>query len=207
MLETIMAMDGVSLLVFLGATVILFVTPGPNMMFAIACGLAGGPRAGLAAGMGGATGLVAHVAVAAAGLSAVLFAAPGAYDALRLFGAAYLLWLGVEAWRAGGALENRLGRDRPWRAWRRGFLTCLLNPKVGLFMLAFLPQFVDPAIGPAWRQIIALGAIVAVLGLLFDGAYGVFAGLVANRLRRASKLMNRISAVVFGGLAARLAID
>ncbi|WP_211907390.1 LysE family translocator [Pikeienuella piscinae] len=207
MAETMLAMNGVALLVFLGATVVLFITPGPNMMFTIACGLSGGPRAGFAAGLGGASGMLVHIALAAAGLSALLFAAPAAYDVLRFFGAAYLFWLAVEAWRAGDALEARLGRDRPWRAYRRGLLTCLMNPKVALFMLAFLPQFIDPAIGPAAPQILVLGAIVAVMALLFDGAYGIFAGMVADRLRRASKLMNRVSAVVFGGLAARLVID
>ncbi|MEX2518192.1 MAG: LysE family translocator [Paracoccaceae bacterium] len=207
MISTFHAMQEATLLMFLGATVILFITPGPNMMFTIACGLAGGPRAGFAAGLGGAAGMTAHVALAAAGLSAILFAAPGAYDALRYFGAAYLLWLAWGAWRADDALEARLGRDRPARAFRRGLLTCLLNPKVALFMIAFLPQFVDPSVGPAWAQILVLGIIVVTLALVFDGAYGLFAGLVADRLRRASKLLNRISAVVFGGLAARLVIN
>ncbi len=207
MLDAASAMSGVSLGVFLGAVVILFVTPGPNMMFTIACGLAGGPRAGLAAGFGGAAGMIVHTAAVAAGLAALLHAAPGLYDAVRFGGAAYLIWLAVEAWRAGDALESRLGRDVPWRAFRRAFLTCLLNPKVAIFMLAFLPQFVDPEAGPAAPQIVLLGLIVAVFALLFDGAYGLFAGVAADRLRRASKTLNRISAVVFGGLAVRIALD
>lgn len=207
MWETLTAMDGSTLLVFIGATVILFITPGPNMMFTIACGLSGGPRAGFAAAAGATVGMVIHVGLVAAGLSAFLLAAPGAHDALRFAGAAYLLWLAVASWRAGAALEARLGRRFPWPAFRRAFVTCLMNPKVALFMIAFLPQFVDPAIGHAPVQIVILGLIVTVFALLFDGAYGVFAGLAAARLRRASKLMNRVSAVVFGGLAIRLAVD
>lgn len=207
MMAALAGMSAETLLLFLGAAVVLFLTPGPNMMFAVACGLAGGPRAGIAAGLGAAAGIVCHTILASAGLSALLAASPALYDALRWAGAAYLLWLAVAAWRAGDALEGRLGRDRPGRAFRRALLTSLLNPKLAFFMIAFLPQFVDPASGPAWAQFLVLGAILAPMAALFDGAYGAFAGVAADRLRRASKLLNRLSAVVFGGLAARLALS
>lgn len=82
-----------------------------------------------------------------------------------------------------------------------------MNPKVILFILAFLPQFTDPAIGPVWHQIVILGVILGIGGILTDGTYGVFAGLAAERVRKSAGVMNRISAVIFGGLAARLAIN
>ncbi|MEO0362640.1 MAG: LysE family translocator [Pseudomonadota bacterium] len=206
-IETLAAIDGWTLLTFVGAAVILFVTPGPNMTFAVACGLSGGPRAGAAAGAGAATGLAVHVALTAGGASALLLASPAAYEALRWLGAAYLVWLAVASWRAGDDLERRLGRSDPWRAWRRGLLTCLLNPKAALFMLALLPQFADPSIGPLWPQLLLFGAIATLFGLLFDSAYGLFAGVVSSRLKPASRLLNRVGAVVFGGLAIRLAVD
>ncbi len=204
MLDTLVAMDPWTIGAFAAAMVVLMLTPGPNMMFSIACGLAGGPRAGVAAALGATAGMGVHVTLAALGLSAFLTATPVAYDALRYAGAAYLIWLAWTTWRAGGALEERLGRRRVARAFARGFVTNILNPKVILFMVAFLPQFADPAIGPVWRQIAVLGVAVVVITAVFDSLYGGLAGLVADRLRRASRLMNRISAVVFGGLAARI---
>ncbi len=200
-------MSAETILLFIGAAAILFLTPGPNMMFAVACGLAGGPRAGIAAGLGAATGIVVHTGFAAVGLTALLAASPSLFGALRWIGAAYLLWLAVAAWRAGDALEGRLGRDTPRRAFRRALLTSLLNPKLAFFMIAFLPQFVSPEAGPAWAQFVILGAILAPLAAMFDCSYGAFAGAAADRIRRASKALNRISALIFGGLAARLALS
>lgn len=204
MIETFLAMDPWTMAAFAGAMVVLMITPGPNMMFSIACGLAGGPRAGVAAALGATAGMAVHTGVAAAGLSAVLLASPWAYDALRYGGAAYLVWLAWSSWRAGAELEGRLGRQRVARAFLRGFVVNLMNPKVILFMVAFLPQFADPAVGPVWRQIVILGVAVVAITALFDSLYGGLAGFLADRVRRASRLMNRISAVVFGGLAARI---
>lgn len=201
MIDTVMLIDGWRFVAFLGAVIILFITPGPNMMFVVASGLKGGARAGGAAGLGAATGSLFHIALAAAGVSTLLIAVPAAYDAVRYVGAAYLIWLAVDAWRAGDDLEDRLGRSEVWRAFRRGLITSVLNPKLALFMLAFLPQFADPAIGPVWRQIVVFGVITAFFSLLFDGGFGVFAGFVADRLRRASGVMNKVSALVFGALA------
>ena len=89
----------------------------------------------------------------------------------------------------------------------RGFATNLLNPKILLFILAFLPQFADPARGPVWAQIAVLGALFVLGGGTFIALIGLLAGSVAGRLRRGARALNRISAIVFGGLAARLVID
>ncbi|MEM7742222.1 MAG: LysE family translocator [Pseudomonadota bacterium] len=207
MIETLAQIDTWTWGAFLLASVALMITPGPGMMFCIACGLAGGARAGIAAGAGSAAGMMVHTGLAALGLSAILLAMPGAYDTIRWVGAAYLLWLAWSSWRAGDDLADRLGRDRMGRAFRRALVTNLLNPKVIVFMMAFLPQFADPAIGPLWHQMLALGAVVSLVGLLFDCAYGGLAGALAARVRKASKLMNRLSAAVFGGLAVRLVVD
>ncbi len=206
MLDTLLAFDPATLAAFAAAALVLYLTPGSDMMFAIASGAAGGPRAGLAAAGGIGLGILAHVLMAAAGLAALIAAHPAAYDAIRWAGAAYLVWLAVQAWRADPAAPTARGRAQVWRAFRSGFATNILNPKVALFVLAFLPQFTDPAIGPVWRQIVVLGLMLAAGGLVAKGAYGIFAGIAAARLRRGTALLNRLAALVFGGLAARLAL-
>lgn len=206
MISTLLAMEPLTIATFMGAAVLLYLTPGADMMFTLASGISGGPKAGLAAAVGISLGVLVHVTLAAAGLAALLLTYPSAYNAIRYLGAAYLAVLAVQSWRASGMPEQTRGRANVWRAFRRGFLTNILNPKVALFVLAFLPQFTDPAVGPVWHQIIWLGLMLALGGILTDGIYGVFAGVMANRLRRASGVMHKISAFVFGGLAARLAI-
>jgi threonine/homoserine/homoserine lactone efflux protein len=207
MLDTLLAMNGWTVATFMGAAMILYLTPGADMMFTIASGMSGGPRAGAAAAAGISTGVLAHVALAAAGLAVLLLAYPAAYDAIRYLGAAYLAFLAVQSWRAGSQLRQGRGATALWRAFRRGFLTNILNPKVALFVLAFLPQFTDPAVGPIWHQIIFLGIMLAVGGVITDGLIGIFAGLAAARLRQFSGALNKLSAIVFGGLAARLVLD
>jgi len=206
-MELLTLIDGWTWAAFAGAVAILLLTPGPNMMFCIACGLRGGPRAGIAAAGGAAVGMVVHSALVAGGVASLLTASPVAFEALRYGGAAYLLWLGWESWRAGDELEARLGRAHAARALGRGLATNLANPKVILFMVALLPQFADPEAGPIWAQIMALGAVQAAMTLAFDGVYGGFAGVIADRARRASGLLNKISATVFGGLALRILAD
>jgi len=206
MISTLLAMEPLTIATFMGAAVLLYLTPGADMMFTLASGISGGPKAGLAAAVGISLGVLVHVTLAASGLAALLLTYPSAYNAIRYLGAAYLAVLAVQSWRASGMPEQTRGRANVWRAFRRGFLTNILNPKVALFVLAFLPQFTDPAVGPVWHQIIWLGLMLALGGILTDGIYGVFAGVMANRLRRASGVMHKISAFVFGGLAARLAI-
>jgi len=206
MIDTFLAMDLITLATFMGAAFVLYLTPGADMMFTIASGVAGGPRAGVAAAVGISTGVLAHVGFAAAGLAAVVAASPGMLDVIRWAGAAYLAWLAYEAWTAPPVLRSDVqGRAQIWRAARRGFVTNMLNPKVGLFVLAFLPQFADPAIGPIWHQILILGVFLAAGGVITDGLYGIFAGVMADRVRRSAGTLNKISAVIFGGLAARLA--
>lgn len=203
-MDVILNIDPWTWAAFMAAGVALLLTPGPNMMFCIACGLRGGPKIGIAAGMGAASGMFLHSVLVAVGLASLIAANETAFDVIRCAGAAYLIWIGWQAWRAGGDLEERLGRRETSRAYGRAIITNLINPKVLVFMIALLPQFADPAIGPVWRQIIAFGFALATMAAVFDGIYGGLAGAVSDRMRRASKLMNRISAVVFGALAIRI---
>ena len=207
MLETFLAFETSTLIAFIGASVVLYLTPGADMLFTIASGAAGGPRAGLAAAAGISFGVLTHVAMAVAGLAALILAYPAAYDAIRWAGVAYLVFLAVQMWRADPTIESVSGNAMMWRAFQRGFVTNILNPKVGLFVLAFLPQFTDPANGPIWQQILWLGLMLFVGGFIFDGAYGVFAGYMASQIRRSAGVMNKLAALIFGGLAARLAVN
>lgn len=206
-MEPLTLIDGWTWVAFAGAVAILLLTPGPSMMLCIACGLRGGPLAGVAAAGGAAIGMVVHSALAAFGVASLLAASPVAFEALRYGGAAYLLWLGWESWAAGDEPEARLGRAHAARALGRGLATNLANPKVILFMVALLPQFADPEIGPVRAQIMTFGMVLAAMTLAFDGVYGGFAGVIADRARRASGLLNKISATVFGGLAYRVLAD
>lgn len=201
------------LLAFLAAGIVLNLTPGADVIFATACGVAGGPRVGAVAGLGVGFGGLFHVGLAVLGVSALIAAHPGALMALKLAGAGYLLWLAWASWRAswradpGG--EGR-GEMRVGVALWRGFVTNALNPKVALFVLAFLPQFTDAARGPVWAQIAVLGALFTVTGTVITCGYGALAGLAGQRLSGQGLaarmgLMNRVAAVMLLFLAVRMA--
>jgi threonine/homoserine/homoserine lactone efflux protein len=147
-----------------------------------------------------------HTGLAAAGLAALIVASPLAYDMLHYFGAAYLLFLAVKVWR-GPAANEVSGAIGLARAIRQGFITNALNPKVALFILAFLPQFTDPEAGPVWQQILLLGSLFATTGFFVTAAYGVLAGAAGQALKRATGWLNKLAAFVFGALALRLAFD
>ena len=196
------------LLAFLAAAIVLNLTPGADVLFATTCGLRGGPRAGAAAGLGAALGSLWHVGLSAFGLSALLVAVPNALTALRWFGAAYLLWLAWQSWHAGGGevAEGEAARITPGAAMRRAFLINTANPKVALFMLAFLPQFTEPGLAPIWQQIVFLGLMVTVTGGIITGAYGALAGWLGGSLARRMSVLNRIAAIMLVILAARFVL-
>ena len=206
MIDTLLAMDPATVAAFLAAGVVLNLTPGADVMFASACGISGGWRSGVAAAAGVALGSVLHVGLAVLGLSAAILALPHAETAIRWAGAAYLAWLAWGAWHA-PAPQPGQGVQHPARAVRRGFVTNALNPKVALFIMAFLPQFLTPGAGPVWQQTLALGLIFTTTGFIVTAAYGAAAGLFGARLGRAQGWLNRVAAVVFGGLAARIVLD
>ena len=207
MLETFAQMDSVTLWAFMAASFVMYLTPGADMMFTIASGISGGPKAGLAATIGVTLGLIAHITLAAAGLAVLIAASPTALLVIRYAGAAYLLVLAYQAWTAKPNTEETEGRSNVLRAVRRGFLTNMLNPKIVLFILAFLPQFTSPASGPIWQQIVILGAMFASGGFIVVSIIGLSAGFVGAKLKQATGILNKIAAVIFGGLAAKLVFD
>ncbi len=205
-------MDPVLIGAFLSAGLLLNLTPGADVAFAVASGAQGGARAGVAAAAGITLGSLCHTCLAAFGLAAVLAAQPAAYDVIRWAGAVYLLWLAWRAWQSAqmqtGATDVKTAVSWSLRgAFLRGALTNLLNPKVALFQLAFLPQFADPMSGPIWQQMVLLGLLFALTGFFVTAAYGALAGRFAAALRQRGAALNRLCAIVFAGLAARLALS
>jgi threonine/homoserine/homoserine lactone efflux protein len=199
--------DPLTLLAFIPAGLALNLTPGADMMFCLGLGLRAGPRPALAASAGISAGGMVHVTLAGLGLAAAIAAQPLVLDVIRWLGVGYLLWL---AW---GAL--RMGPLRPdarvmgvARAFREGMMVNLLNPKVILFVLAFVPQFVDPA-RAILPQFLIFGLILAVGGFVINGAVGVFAGGLGRRLATSPRFARGLgiaSATIFTALAARLAL-
>ena len=202
-----MIVDPLILLAFVPAGLALNLTPGADMMFCLGLGLRAGPRPALAASAGISAGGMVHVTLAGLGLAAAIAAQPVVLDVIRWLGVGYLLWL---AW---GAL--RMGPLRPdarvmgvARAFREGLMVNLLNPKVILFVLAFVPQFVDPA-RAILPQFLIFGLILAVGGFVINGAVGFFAGGLGRRLATSPRFARGLgiaSATIFTALAARLAL-
>jgi threonine/homoserine/homoserine lactone efflux protein len=195
---------------FLLATLALNLTPGADMTYTIARAAAQGRWAGYASAMGIGMGCFVHTAAAAAGLAALLQAHPAAFVAIKWLGAGYLLYLAVKLLLAKPAPGDG---DLPQRGHARVFweatLVNVLNPKVAIFMLAFLPQFVDPARGPVWAQMLILGSLLNLGGIIINSTVASLVGLSAQRLQRSTRLqrtMNLVSGTLLGGLAVRLAL-
>jgi len=192
---------------FVIAGLILNITPGADFLYIMSSGLSGGSRIGVAAALGVNLAVVVHILAAAAGLSALLFAHPAAYDLIRICGAAYLAWMAVQVWRRSSTVARARSFPDVRQAARRGFFINVSNPKTALFIFAFIPQFTDPTIGPIWVQILILGAIFLLNGAVFTLCLGVGSGYFAAALGRRVGVLNKISAILLGGLAARLIID
>ena len=202
------------LLTFIVTTVIFAFVPGPAMLYAAARTLAGGRVAGFMASLGIHLGGYAHVIAAAAGLPILFHAVPTLYMAVKLAGAAYLVWLGISLFRS-GAQDDAALPDVATRSGRRAFAQSIaveiLNPKTAIFFLAFLTQFADPAAGlPIWRQLLILGTIVNLTFALADVVCVLLASIVMSRLRRsgrAQRLMQRMGGTALIGLGAHLALQ
>src|SRR3954469_396984 len=209
--------DAETIALFMAAALELNLTPGPDMMYVTARSVADVRRAGVVAALGIGAGTLVHIAALALGLAALLAAVPLAYDVVRWAGAIYLAWLGVRAIRdARRGVAARRVPPAPLRAvFRQGVVTNVLNPKVALFFLAFLPQFVDPARGSAVAQIVALGLLFDASGTLVNVAVALGASGATARVRRSGDdarvgnggiALRVLTGAIFIALAARLAL-
>jgi len=202
--------DFATLFAFTLAAVILIITPGPDMTLFLSKTLTQGRKAGVAAVLGAASGIVVHSLLAALGISALLAASQTAFMILKFGGAAYLVWLAVQAVRKGSALsvETKTGRtETPLSVWGQGFAINLLNPKIVLFFVTFLPQFVSVSDPYAAQKLLFLGGYFIALAIPGCLAMVVCAGALARFLRtspRALKAFDWTFAGIMGAFALKL---
>lgn len=197
--------DPVLFLAFVPVAIALILTPGADMMFCFAQGMKGGARPVTAASAGVSTGVMVHVLLAGLGLGALLEAFPWLFGAIRWIGAGYLAWLAWKTFRT-PLVAAEAPPARTARAFRDGLIVNLSNPKVILFMLALLPQFVDPA-RPVLPQFLAYGAVIATGAFFVNALVGAFSGGVGRRLlrnARAERGLRVTTGSIFAALAARI---
>ena len=191
----------------------IVLTPGPNMIYLISRSITQGAPAGIVSLGGVALGFLFYMLCAAFGITALLFAVPYAYDALRFAGAAYLLWLAWQAVKPGGRSPfqvKKLAIDSPRKLFAMGFVTNLLNPKIAMLYLALLPQFIDPTAGSVLAQSLVLGAIQIVISVSVNAMIALAAGSIALFLatRPSWMLVQRwLMGTVLAGLAVRMALE
>ncbi len=186
----------------------LLVVPGPAVIYITTRSIDQGLAAGFASVLGITTGTLVHTVAAALGLSALVASSALAFNVIKLVGAGYLIYLGIRRMMQPDTVGDdvRVPRQPLWRIYRQGIFVNLLNPKTALFMLAFLPQFVDPLRGPVELQILLLGSVLATLGLLSDGAYALLAAHFGRWLR-ASPRFARAQRYVGGGVLVALGVS
>lgn len=202
-----------SLLTFALICLGMVLTPGPNMIYLISRSIMQGHGAGLISLCGIILGFVVYMLCAAFGITALLFTVPYAYDALRFGGAAYLLWLAWQSLRPGGASPFQLRElvpDRPRKLFGMGFFTSLLNPKIAMFYLALLPQFIDPAAGSVLGQSVLLGAMQITISGAVNALIVFTAGAIALFLRNRpfwAVVQRWLMGTVLAALAVRMATE
>ena len=195
---------------FLFVSLLLAIIPGTGVLFAISCGLSQGRRGAFWGAVAGAVGVIPHLAAAGLGLSALLMANPVVFDTLRILGALYLIFLGVQAWRHRRAtLGTAPVTVRGARIVLQGALINLLNPKLTLFFVAFLPQFVPPGTANPQMIIFAMGLVLVAQTFLVFLVYGLLSARLNQRLQRSpriSQFCNECVAVLFAGLGIRVLV-
>ncbi len=201
-----------TLAIFIPTALALNMTPGNDMLFCLGQGIKSGPRAGNAASLGIATGAMIHTLLAGLGLAALVAAHPVALEVLRWLGIAYLVWLAIGAFRSQGQdlTPAETKRSSAFSAWRDGIVVNLLNPKIIVFVLAFIPQFVDASRGSILVQFLIFGLILNVGGTIINCLVGSFAGKLGQLFARSARIARGFqifTGCVFLGLAAKLAFD
>ena len=185
---------------FIAAAALLTVAPGPDIIYVLTRGIAQGRRAGIAAALGFATGCIFHTVLAAVGIAALIRSSPIAFDVVRYAGAAYLVWIGIQALRHRASFSMDGGGDAKALAtiYKQSVVGNMLNPKVTLFFLAFLPQFVNTGAGHVGGQMALLGAIFMLETAVIFGAVAIFAGAIGGWMRRKPAIGERLN--VFAGI-------
>ncbi|WP_394838461.1 LysE family translocator [Pendulispora rubella] len=203
-------------LLFMLTGLALNVTPGPDMLYVLACGVKGGKRNGVVAALGIGVGGLVHTALAAVGLSALIVSSANAFAVVKYLGAAYLVYVGLKALLATRAHAPAVAHSEASgveveasRTFGRGVVTNVLNPKVAIFFLAFVPQFVDPARGHIAAQFVILGTMFCISGTLVNAIVGWLSGSARRLFDTRSglaRVMDRVTGAVFVALGIRLAL-
>ena len=207
--------DTTQLLMFIAAGWLLNLTPGPDVLYIVSSALKSGVRAGIVAALGIVSGCFVHVFAAALGVGALLAASATAFNVLKWVGAAYLMWMGIKLLRAkgGSSVVPTAAQHEPadlGRVYRQGFLTNVLNPKVALFFLAFVPQFIAPGTEHKVAAFLALGLLFNLNSLPINFGYAWLAGWASRRVgtvQRAMHWMDRAAGVMFIGFGLKLALS
>ncbi|MEI8607864.1 LysE family translocator [Enterovibrio sp. Hal110] len=199
--------------VFLSAAVLLTLSPGPDLIYILSRTITQGKKIGFASSLGVCSGALFHVVAAALGLSAILATSAMAFTVVKYVGAAYLIYLGYKALRsAGESFDTESSGQKEvsfWDAFKQGVLIDVLNPKVAVFFMAFLPQFVRPNEGSVTVQLIVLGVIVIVVGLTIEFLFVLLADKATRFLRSSRRFcawLDKVLGAVFVGLGVRLAL-
>jgi threonine/homoserine/homoserine lactone efflux protein len=200
-----------TILYFLGASVALTLAPGPDNTFVIAQGISRGRKAAVITALGMCSGVSVHTTAAALGISALLYSSATAFTLLKYAGAAYLLYLAYKAVREKGTLSplNAGGDSGTWVQFRRGFIMNVINPKVALFFLAFLPQFVAPNSGNPTGQMFLLGLLFMGQAVVVFSIIGFLSGSLGNAVLKRPRITRYfacLSAGIFATLGIRLAL-
>ncbi|MDR7271407.1 threonine/homoserine/homoserine lactone efflux protein [Pelomonas saccharophila] len=198
------------ILAFLATALVLTATPGPDNLMVLSMGMSRGRRAGMAFGLGCALGCLSHTLLAVIGISALVAASPLAFTLLKVAGGVYLVWMGVQAWRHAGAVRvsSETAEATPLRQlFVKGLIANAINPKVVLFFLSFLPQFVVASQGQVEWQLGLLGLLFTAQAALLFGLLGYFSGGVGawlNQRPSAGQWLDRLAGTVFIGLGVRM---
>ncbi|MCG7500150.1 LysE family translocator [Vibrio sp. Of7-15] len=201
-------------LLFLTAAVALNAAPGPDLLYIMTKTITGGKKVGFASALGVCTGALFHVFCVSVGLSALLASSEVAFDVVKYIGAAYLLYLAFQSFRSSGfdliPSETASSQESAFEAFKQGIMIDILNPKVAIFFLAYLPQFVRDIPVPASIQLLYLGLLVILVAIVVEGIYVLLTDSIAHKVRTnrlVSLWMDRFVGVVFAGLGLKLAFS
>ena len=207
-----MLLDPAQLFSFLLAALLITLSPGPDNLMVLGMGMSRGRRQGIAFGLGCALGCLFHTMLAALGVSALIAASPVAFTLLKTAGGAWLIWLGIQAWRSRGGARAaaNLAADTPLKLFAKGLFANAINPKVVVFFLAFLPQFVVASHGHAGWQTAQLGLLFTLQACVVFASLGYFSGVIGqwiNRRPQAGLWLDRVAGTIFIALGVRLLVS
>ncbi len=201
-------------LLFFSTALALNIAPGPDLLYILTKTIANGKKVGIASALGVCTGALFHVAAASLGLSAILVSSALAFSIVKFIGVGYLLYLAYQSFRSAGTSLNITSIDQPkespWKAFKQGVLVDILNPKVAIFFMAFLPQFIRNDHGAVPIQLLYLGLLVIAVAIIVEISYVLLASKLTKKVRsskRVSVLLDRAVGAVFVALGLKLAIS